>query len=174
MDHETMKTAIEAQFLMGHCVPSAHVAMDNTTITGYSWNVDQVRQQLHVPLNALWEQRVFALEVQGLASFSFYVAPLIHDEEGHEHEVPGWQDQAREQWGSVGIHPRGVLRLAELYGRPYVKLEESPALLEHWQLVQAESAARVHAPYDPAQWEREWPERALLRKAREAGEGDSG
>jgi hypothetical protein len=175
VDDETMKAAIEAQFLMGHYAPAQHMAMDRTTIVAWSWDVDTVRQQLHVPCNDTWEQRVFDLEVHGLASFSFYAAPVTYDEEGTAHELPGWQDEPRERWGSVGIHPAGVLRLAEIYQRPYVRREESPALLAHWQLVQQESEARLRAqPWqDEAQWAREWPERAFLRKAREAGiQGD--
>lgn len=130
MDYETMKAAIEAQFLMGHCVPAGHLAMDRITIVDWSWHVDQVRQQLHVPLNSLWDERILKLEAHGLASFCFNVAPVTHDAEGDLHEIPGWEDDSpREDWGSVSIHPRGVLALATLYGRPYVKLEESPALL---------------------------------------------
>ena len=71
----------------------------------------------------------------------------------------------------MSIHPRGVLQLAELYGRPYVTLEESPALLAHWQLVHGESEARLRALHDPdyeARWEREWPEQAILWKATQA------
>ena len=180
MDYKTMKAAIEAQFLMGYWPANPYMAMDRTPITDWSWDVDLVRQQLHVPCNSLWDKRVLELEVQGLASFCLHAAPVTWDEQGNEHEIPSWRDDPREEWGSVGIHPRGVLRLAELYGRPYVKLEESPALLAHWQLVQAESNARLHAPHDKDQWEREWPERAILWKAREAEywrqleEGDAG
>ena len=143
-------------------------AIDRTTITGWSWDVDQVRQHLHVPLTTLWEERILELEMQGLASFSMDVAPVTWDAQGQEQEIPGWQDEPRDKWGSVSIHPQGVLRLAQLYGRPYVRLEESPALLAHWQLVQTESAARerrLRTRWDEAQWAREWPERALLRKA---------
>jgi hypothetical protein len=163
VDYATMKAAIEAQMLMGHWVPAQHMALDRRTIVGWSWEVDTVRQQLHVPYTDGWDAHVFALEQQGLASFSFYAAP----------QTDAWQDEPRERWGSVGIHPEGVLKLAALYGRPYVRLEESPALLAHWQLVQAESDARLRTPIDEAQWAQEWPERALLRKAREAGiQGD--
>ena len=168
MDHLLWKAVIEAQFLMGHCVPSAHLAMDRTTITDWSWNVDEVRQHVHVPLNALWDERVLTLEAHGLATFTFYAAPITHDEQGNAHEMPGWQDEPRERWGEVGITARGVLRLAELYGRPYVTLEESPALHKHWQLVHGESEARLHTPHDPAQWAREWPEQAALWKAQQA------
>ena len=128
--------------------------------------MDQVRQALHVPLNALWEQRVLEVEMQGLATFTFAVAPVTYEADGTRHEIPGWQDQPRDQWGSVGIHPRGVLRLADLYGRPYVRMEESPALRKHWCLLQAESETRLHTPYDQEQWAREWPERAMLFNAR--------
>ena len=165
MDDQLWKAALEGQFLMGHCVPAPHLAMDRTTITGWSWDVDQVRQALHVPANRLWDERILELEMQGLASFSMAAAPVTHDEHGKEHDIPGWRDQPRERWGSVDIHLQGVLRLAELYERPYVHLEESRAVLAHWKLVQRESAARLHAPYDEAQWAREWPERALLHKA---------
>jgi hypothetical protein len=95
---------------------------------------------------------------------------ITYNEEGNEQEILGWQDEPREKWGSVDIHPQGVSRLADLCGRPYVRLEEAPALLAHWQLMQAESEARLHIPHAPVQWEREWPERAMLWKARLAQE----
>ena len=161
MDYETWKAAIEAQFLMGYWPPSPHMAMDRKAIVNWSWGVDQVRKHLHVPLNDLWEQRVLELEAQGLASFTLYSAAATR-------ERPGWRDEPREKWGTVDISARGVLKLATLYGRPYVRLEESPALLAHWQLVQGASEARLHTPHDPVQWEREWPEQAILWKAREA------
>jgi hypothetical protein len=177
MDDETLKAAIEAQFLMGHCVPLVHVAMDRTTVTAWSWDVDQVRQQLQVPLNTMWEQYIFELEIKGLATFTFGVAPVTYDEQGHQHEIPGWHDQPRENWGSVSLYPRGVLRLADLYGRPYVRVDESPALVAHWHVVQAESEARLQTPYDQEQWAREWPEQTLLFHARlaqrEASETDA-
>ena len=169
MDDQTWTAAFEAQFLMGHCVPSAHLAHDRATITNWSWDADQVRQQLSVPLTALWDERVLELEMQGMASFSMHVAPVTWDEHGQEQEIPGWRDEPREKWGSVDILPQGVIRLAALYGRPYVKLEESRAVLAHWQLVQAECAAReqrLEMGWDEAQWAREWPERALMYKAR--------
>ena len=156
------------------------MGMDRTTIVAWSWDVDQVRQQLHVPCNGLWDERVLELEAQGLASFCMNVAPVPWDEDGKESVIPGWEDDPREDWGTVGIHPRGVLRLAELYQRPYVRLDESPAVLAHWRLVQAESDARLHAPRDEAQWTREYPEKAALWKAHQAeywrklAEGDSG
>ena len=81
--------------------------------------------------------------------------------------IAGWQDEPRDRWGSVDICAQGVLKLAALYGRPYVRLHESPAVLAHWQLVQAEAQARLQAPYDAAQWAREWPEQALLARARQ-------
>lgn len=166
MEDEQVKAAIEAQFLMGHWVPSAH--WDGVKVSHYSWDVDAVCQQLHVPCNALWDQRVLELEAQGLATFTLYAAPITYDEHGNEQEIPGWRDEPSEQWGEVCISARGVLRLAELYGRPYVKLEESPALLAHWWRVQAESKERLHTPYNREKWECEWPEQAILSKAREA------
>jgi hypothetical protein len=171
MDAALCQAAMEAQMLMGHTPAAAHMALDRRTVVLWSWDVDQVRQALHVPLTDLWEQRVFELEMQGLASFSFYAAPVTYDAEGHEHAIPGWQDRPRDELGSVSIHPQGVLKLAALYGRPYVKMEESPAVLAHWQLVQAESEARLHMPIDEAQHAKEWPERALYWKAWRAQEG---
>ena len=61
-----------------------------------------------------------------------------------------------------------MLALATLYARPYVRLNESPAVHAHWHLVQRESEARLHTPYDEETWAREWPERALAWKARQA------
>jgi hypothetical protein len=168
MDEGEWKAAIEAQWLMGHCAPAAHVAMESRAITGYSWGVDEVRVQLAVPHTALWEQRIRALELHNLASFTCESAPVSRDAEGPEHACPGWADAPREPWGSVGIHPLGVLTLADLSLRPYVRLEDSPAVRAHWDLVQAESAARLHTPHDPAQWAREWPEQATLFTAWEA------
>jgi len=105
MDSETMKAAIEAQFLMGHCVPSPHMARDRTTIVNWSWDVDIVRQQLHVPLNAVWDERILALEVHGLAAFCMDAPPVTWDEDGNESLIPGWEDEPRERWGSVMQDP---------------------------------------------------------------------
>ena len=143
MDDELMHAAIEAQWLMGPCVPCAQMALDRTTITDWSWEEEQVRQALDVPAtDAVWDERVLALEAQGLASFSVYAAPLTRAADGTEHELPGWRDQPREDWGAVGIHPEGVLRLAALYGHPPGPVDAS-TLLAHWQGVQAASAARL-------------------------------
>lgn len=43
MDVEQRKAVIEAQLLMGHCVPSPSTDFDRVTILDYSWDVDQVR-----------------------------------------------------------------------------------------------------------------------------------
>jgi hypothetical protein len=162
-----MVTAIEAQFLMGHYPASVHHTGDLTTsIHAWSWHEDIVRQQLAVPRDAQWTERLLALEAQGLTSFSFYTTPGEYDEDGMFHEDPSWRDQPREDWGYTNIHAPGVLRLAERYGRPYVRCGESPALLAHWQLVHAEAQARGNAPYDPVRWAEEWPERAAVSRAR--------
>jgi hypothetical protein len=166
MTDEVMRAAIEAQFCMGHVGASIHTSMDRTTVENYSWDVDQVRQALHVPLTPLWEERVFDCELQGLASFCFNVAPYFYDNDRVEHEIPGWRDEPRDNWGSLSIHPAGILRLATLYGRPYVRLHESHALIEHWKLVCDESEARTKAPLDEGKWQREWPERYAAWKAR--------
>lgn len=165
-DLATITAALEAQFLMGHWAPGVHVDVTRQRILNWSWDADIVRQQIHVPANAEWDERVLHLEAEGLATFSFYMAPIASDAQGNEYEYPGWQDEPRDRWGSVDIGARGVLKLAELYGRPYVRLHESPAVLAHWKLVQAETQARLMASHDPAQWEREWPEQALLWRAR--------
>lgn len=168
MTDELFITAIEAQFLMGHVGASPHTSLDRTEIENYSWDVDQVRQGLHVPLTPLWDERVFDLEIQGLARFCFNVAPYYHDDDGVEQEIPGWRDEPRDNWGSVSILAVGVLRLATLYGRPIVRFGESQALVTHWLLVHEEIAARLKAPHDHEKWEREWPERALALKAWQA------
>jgi hypothetical protein len=165
VDGALYTAAMEAQFLMGHIVPNPHVAIDRRTIETWSWEEDSVRQALHVPLNTVWEQRVLELEVHGLASFAYGAPPVTHDAAGNAHEIPGWEDMPRDQWGSVSIHPAGVLTLATLYGRPYVRLEESPAVRAHWQMVQRECKARLQAPHDEETWAREYPERALHLKA---------
>ena len=158
-DPQYCPALFEAQFLMGHRPANEHRDHDRRTILRYSWNVDQVRQALPVPLTALWGERMLTLEMQGLASFSVYCAPVYHDDDGVEHEIEGWQDQPRDDWGEVNVHPQGVLRLAEWYGRPYVRFHESPALVAHWRLVQAETAARLHVCHDEERFAREWPER---------------
>jgi len=165
MEYETMRAAIEAQLLMRHCGPSPHLSSDGARIVDYSWDVDHVRQALHVPLDALWDERVLELEMQGLASFCLHSPPVTWDDDGTEHEIPSWRDEPREEWGTLSLYARGVLRLAELYGRPYVRVSESPALIAHWHLVEAESAARHSAPYDPEKRAREWPEREILWQA---------
>jgi hypothetical protein len=57
MDTQLWKATIEAQWLMGHCGPSAHLAADRASIVNWSWDVDVVRQQLNVPLTEIW--RIF-------------------------------------------------------------------------------------------------------------------
>jgi hypothetical protein len=162
--------AIEAQFLMGHCVPAFHVGDDQQTIVDCSWDVDQVRQQLHVPADALWDERVLALEVEGLAHFSFYTTPVTYDEHGQAHEIPGWRDQPREHWGSLSVYAAGVLRLSVYYGRPYVRYHQAPdVLFDHWRLVQEEATARLHAPHDMARWQREFPEDYVVFQAQTRG-----
>lgn len=170
MDIDRLKAAIEAQFLMGHAVPSPHTNQDRTAIVDFSWEEDQVRQALHVPLTDLWGQRVLELEMQGLATFCCHTQPVRYDDNWNEiGEIPGWRDMPRSEWGTVSIHPPGVLKLATLYSRPYVTFDQaSTVLLAHWTLVEAEAEARLHAPHDEARWAREWPERALLWKARQA------
>jgi hypothetical protein len=182
MADETMKAALEAQWLMGHCDPQPHhdptgMYMDDheylhvhpdCPIIDWSWEADEVRQQLHVPLNALWHERVMALMAQALAEpFLRIGEPWTYDSEGNMVQIPQWEDTvAIEDWTQISIFARGVLTLATLYGRPYVRFEESPALLAHWQLVQAEAAAQRHrrnaGDYSEAQYAEEYPEKAVL------------
>lgn len=176
-DPARIVAAIEAQLLMGHSPASPHLALDRATILDYSWDVDLVRQALAVPANTLWDQRVLELEAQGLASFCLYSAPVTWDEQGNESVIPGRDNQLREHWGSVCIYSRGVLTLATLYGRPFVRMTESRALAAHWQAVQAESAARTTAQAaayaagpealaaHEAQWAHEYPEQAARWQA---------
>ena len=131
-----------------------------------------MRQALHVPLDTLWDERVLALEMAGLAVFCLHTAPLEVDEQGAEREIPGWRDQPRDQWGTLSVSAPAVLRLAALYGRPVVRAHESPAVLVHWELVQREAQARLTAPHDEARWQREWPERYARFKAWEQAAGD--
>jgi hypothetical protein len=78
------------------------------------WEEALVRQRLAAPLDDLWEQRVLELEAHGLASFIYTAEPWDVDEDGNP--LPGWEDRTvREDWGTLYIYPRGVLRLAELY-----------------------------------------------------------
>ena len=149
MDMALFTAAVEAQFLMGHRVPTTHVDAGRTQLVTWSWQESEVRQALHVPLDDLWEQRVLALEGAGLVCVS-----LLGPE-------PGSEDEPREDWADVSLFPQGVLTMATWYGRPYVRQAESPAVLAHWTLVQAESAARLQQPHDEARWAREWPERYL-------------
>lgn len=168
MDDLTMwQAAIEAQFLMGHCVPSPHLAVDKTTIVEWGWDVDQVRQHLHVPLNELWEQRLLELLAHGQATFTMYGMPYHEDAEGRAVDVPNWQDTLPfDDLSDLDIFASGVLRLADRYGKPYVRLGESRALLEHWKRVQREAEERAHMPYDEAKWAAEWPEAYARWQAR--------
>jgi hypothetical protein len=168
MTPEGMRLAIEAQFVMRHEVGAYHTSLDRTTIENYSWTADQVRVALHVPLNDLWDARLFELECQGLAFFSMDAPPVYWDEEGTEHLIDGWEDQPREHFGSLGLYAAGVLRMADLYHRPYVTCHQSNAPVRHWELVREEIAARLQAPHDEEKWEREFPERALAMKAWQA------
>lgn len=154
MDHSLVKAAIEAQFLMGHRVPNMSVDAGGKHVTDWHWDVDLVRQQLYVPLNNLWDARILELERQGLTSFAYYTAPK------DEAWDAAFENEPRENLGSVDIYARGVLKLADLYGRPYVRYGESPALFAHWELVQTEMIARLKAPMDEEKFAREYPERA--------------
>jgi len=173
LDAAGWQTALEAQFVMGHCAPSRHVGRDPSTVSdaeqttlAWAWDADEVRQALHVPANAVWDQRVLELEINGLAEFVLDMEPITWDAEGTETVIPGWRDEPRERWGYVDVYAPGVLRLAELYGRPYVRVTESPALLAHWRLVHAENHPKPRAILDEAQWAREWPEQAILWQAK--------
>jgi hypothetical protein len=142
------------------------MAMDRVTVVRWDWHEDDVRQALHVPLDDVWQERVMQLELQDLASFTMYAAPTWTDEDGVEHGLLNWRDLPREELGSVTISPMGVLKLAALYGRPYVTFAQGPdVLIDHWELVQNESAARMTGPHDEARLAREWPEQTLLWKA---------
>jgi hypothetical protein len=156
-------TRLEAQFLLRHRVPSAHPDRHPNDpaarILAYAWEEDLVRRALAVPLDDRWQEHLLALELAGLAVFCMHAAPVTWDEEGTAQEVPGWQDQPREHWGSLSIFPAGVLRLATAYGRPYVTYAQAPeVLVEHWRLVQEEGTARLHAPHDMGRWQQEFPE----------------
>lgn len=157
MDQTLFIATIEAQFVMGHCAPCAHVSMDRRTVETYSWDVDVVRQALHVPLDDLWEERVLAIEHAGLTSLSS-LSGL----------GPSSEHAPRESWAELSIQPHGVLQLAALYGRAIVRHADSPAVLQHWRLVQAEAAARLAQPLDEARFAREFPERHRQWKAWEA------
>jgi hypothetical protein len=57
---------------------------------------------------------VLELEAHGLASFAYVAEPAEEDEDGNP--LPGWEDHTvREDWGTLSINPRGVLRLVALY-----------------------------------------------------------
>jgi hypothetical protein len=171
MDSERMKTVLEAQFVMGHYVPSGHTAMDRTTIVDWSWDESLVRQALNVALNEAWDAHVLNLEMNGLAVFGLYAPPIYHDENGNEVEVPGWRDEPRSNWGSVSIYAPGILKLATWYRRPFVQFHQAPAVLTaHWQLIQAETLERSrNFPRNDAEqelWDQQWPEAARSWKAR--------
>ena len=168
MTEDQWRVTMEAQFVMGHAVPGVSFDRTHTAVVGYSWDVDQVRQALSVPLDALWSTRILELEGQKLVSFCFHVAPVTYGEDGVEQVIPGWEDEPREKWGSFSVSPEGVLLLARLYNRPYVRYHESQALYQHWMLTQELCAARCRQAYDPETFTREYPEDAALWRWREA------
>ena len=128
MDYETMKAAIEAQFCIGHFVPSPYWEGKIPTHTNWSWPVDAVRQQLHVPANTLWDERIMALVSQGQATYALsFGEPWTYDEAGNMVTIPNWRDTVPfEEWAEIAIYARGVLWLATLYGRPYVNWRNRP------------------------------------------------
>jgi hypothetical protein len=154
--------AIEAQFLMGHCAPHPQWDADGKHVTDWVWSEDTVRQALYAPLNNTWGQRVLELELHGLARFHADRPPVMRHTDGTPKAFPSWQDVPRDAYGWVLIGARGILKLAALYGRPYVRYGESPALSAHWELVLAEFETQCK---DGATWEREYPEQARARDA---------
>jgi hypothetical protein len=87
---------------------------EDGTVTNVAWEEDLVRQRLNASPDDLWEQRILELEAHGLASVTYIMAPWEVDEDGNL--LPGWEDRTvREDWGTLHIYPRGVLRLVELY-----------------------------------------------------------
>ena len=121
--HKTMQAAIEAQWLMGHWEATCHMAVDRTTMVDGAWNVDQVRQQLHVPCNTLWNKQILAREAHGLADLTLYSAAATH---AH----PGWRDAPRAQWGTADSAACGVLRGGQGRGAPRQRHHAS-AVWEH-------------------------------------------
>jgi hypothetical protein len=167
-------TRLEAQFLLRHRVPSAHPDRHPNDpaarILAYAWEEDLVRRALAVPLDDRWQEHLLRLEGDQLALFCFHVAPVTWDAAGVEQEIPGWEDQPREEWGSLSAYAAGVLRLATHYGRPYVRYHQAPdVLFDHWRLVQEEATARLHAPHDMARWQREFPEDYVVFQAQTRG-----
>ena len=106
MDDALYTAAMEAQFVMGHTVPNPHVAMDRSTIVTWSWDEDQVRQALCVPLNTVWEQRVLELEVHGLASFGRWCAARHLRRRRHRARDPRLAGYAPGPVGVGGYSPR--------------------------------------------------------------------
>jgi hypothetical protein len=128
MDTQTMEDARQAYALMGD--PSCTEHAEDGTVTNVVWEEALVRQRLTAPLDDLWEQLVLELEAHGLASVTYMVAPWEVDEDGNL--LPGWEDRTvREDWGTLHIYPRGVLRLAELY-QPG---QTMPTILLLWRIV---------------------------------------
>ena len=169
MDSATLVMAIEAQFLMRFERGAAHASADRQSITNYSWDEDIVRQALHVRLDDTWLARVAALESLHLAGLCMFAAPVTHDEDGTEHVIEGWEDAPRGTWGDTYIFAEGVLRLAELYGRPYVRYTQLPAvLLDHWTLLEREAEAWRQQGWDEERFRREWPEEAKRREEERA------
>jgi hypothetical protein len=114
-------------------------------VTNVSWEEALVRQRLAAPLDELWDQRVLELEAHGLASVTYMVAPWEVDEDGNL--LPGWEDRTvREDWGTLHISPRGVLRLAELYRLG----QTTPKLPVLWELVKRIFSAHTSATSNQA------------------------
>jgi hypothetical protein len=112
MDTQTMQDFNQAYALMGD--PFYIKRTEDGAVTNVLWEETLVRQRLNAPFDDLWEQRVLELEAHGLASFTYVAELWDKDEDGNP--PPGWEDTiVREDWGTLHIYPRGVLRLAELY-----------------------------------------------------------
>ena len=112
METQTMQDANQAYALMGD--PFCTELAEDGTVTNVVWEEALVRQRLNASPDDLWDQRLLELEAHGLASFTYVAEPWDMDEDGYP--LPGWEDTTVcEDWGTLHIYPRGVLRLVELY-----------------------------------------------------------
>jgi hypothetical protein len=112
MDTQTMEDTRQACALLG--APSCTERAEDGTVTNVVWEEALVRHRLTASPDDLWDQRMFELQAHGLASYFYAAEPWDIDEDGNP--LPGWEDRTVcEDWGTLHIYPRGVLRLAELY-----------------------------------------------------------
>jgi hypothetical protein len=147
---------MQAQWVMGAHSAGQCWRQDFRTITGWSWDADDVRARLPALPDAQWEETLLWLEAAGLATFCFYDMPT--DEAEAVAYVREWADAPdRLAYGTMDITAAGVVQLARRAG---LAVPTHPAVLfAHWWCVEALKNRRHLAwravPPEGEDWDRD-------------------